>query len=246
MRSGVGIIASGYKVPSGGGTGDTYWDAVLASSPVGFWPLNETSGSFVDKVAGRNGTRNGTLGTGTVFGRTCADFTGSTANYIQVADASVFSPQAGASGILSVEAIINPDGDGVWVCKGGAGGQYEWAHGRAATVMTLVVWTSGGSDVYQATTWNPDLATSGANYPVVTTFNRGTNTATIYVNGASVAVDPGPSWAGAGTNSSDTNAPITFGMRSDNGNVYDGRAGCVAIYNKVLSASEVAAHYAAL
>ena len=69
-----------------------YNDAVMASGPVGFWPLDETSGTTaVDLVAGRNGTRtNGVLMTPGLAPRSPACFAPNTLGLISVPSSTAF------------------------------------------------------------------------------------------------------------------------------------------------------------
>lgn len=69
-----------------------YNDVVMASGPVGFWPLDETSGTTaVDLVAGRNGARtNGELVTPGLAPRSPACFAPNTVGFISIPSSPAF------------------------------------------------------------------------------------------------------------------------------------------------------------
>ena len=82
-------------------------------------------------------------------------------------------------------------------------------------------------------------------YHIVLTYN-GVNTGLLYVNGAPIGVSY--STAGGYTNMSDLNFPVTLGAHftgsvPPNTAYFDGVLDEVAMYNKVLTPTEILAHY---
>jgi hypothetical protein len=117
----------------------TYQDAVLASAPVGYWPLDERIGPVAQDISGYQGHgeyRNGpALGGPGPFGDACAPAFSGVLQYVEIASplaATYSQPTSGAG--LSIECWMRPDvlvlESGVdylhWLAKGDEGAQ-EWA-----------------------------------------------------------------------------------------------------------------------
>lgn len=219
-----------------------YMGIVLLSSPVGYWPLDETMGTTAADASG--GGRNGTYtGDGVTLASAmlgtlgpCVDLAG-TDDYVAVGDADVWSSSAGGSGVMTVEAWVKPA-----------------AVNRAATFIAAkyqewqlriesdgkVLWDVNTGVVSVMVCTSPSALVAGAVAHVVGTYDRAAPRIELYVNGALVAF----STSASGTTSNTSNA-LQLGRRSDNGgNEFQGVLGHVAIYNTVLSAGTVAAHYA--
>lgn len=225
----------------------SYLSEILADSPVGVWLLDETSGTNADDSSGNNldGTYVGTVTVngGTVFGKVAANFV--TDGRVEIPDNALFSPQAGASGLLTLEAIVNADSvsAGCIVAKGGGGGGvYEYEVWFDSGLIKVYIWISTGGSLVVERFLSSSLSTA-TDYHIVVTFNRSTEVCKIYVNGV---VQSDNNWVFAATNSSDTASPVTIGRRADNAHPFDGRIACVAIYPTDLSDTRIADHYTAL
>lgn len=155
----------------------TLGPAIIALGPVGYWPLNEPSGTTAEDLSGNN--RDGTYveiegdpptlthvvgpdGANYVrFGQ----FTTSGAGYVTIADNNAWSMNT-ASG-LTIFACIKPDSvvdtTGDIIVSKGASGDYEWTFEANATVggrLLLFTHNSAGSTIRSDVTNGGVLSTN--------------------------------------------------------------------------------------
>ena len=111
-------VGMGGPVLLGGGVAETYADRVLATGPIAYWPLRETSGTVAQCLtnAAMNGTyaRNVTdMGTGAGIGdgNTAPVFNGAN-DFVNIYSAALAAAFSGASGMLMVWSRVS--GAGIW------------------------------------------------------------------------------------------------------------------------------------
>jgi hypothetical protein len=224
----------------------TYITEVLADSPAAAWLLDETAGTNANDSGPNNldGTYAGTytLNAATIFGHAAVDL--SSTGVVTIADNSLFSPQVGGSGTITLEALFRLDalsGMQAIVAKG-TGSQYEYQlSSYNGNQMAFYVWSLGSTVDFGCVTQGPVLRL-GVDYHVVATFAQATSTIHLYVND----VEPSLSTFTEGGTTANGTAPVTIGQRGDTAFQLDGKIAGVAIYPTVLSAARVAAHYQAL
>lgn len=216
-----------------------YRDAVLADSPVSYWPLTETSGTTaVDAVAAHNGTYTGSYAqnAATVLVGTSVPSTNFTGGYVNLGDNAAYSPQAGASGLLTLECIWNPStvsGTQMLMAKSDSGGsEYQFY----ASGSVLVIQIQQGNYVDICATSGGTLV-AGANHHLVTTYDRAAGIVDLWINNVQVA----SSTAMTGT-SADTATALNLSARVGLLNAAGLLAHC-ALYGSRLSAAKIASHF---
>lgn len=238
-----GLVASG--VAAGASIFDELVAAVLADSPSGFWPLNESSGTTAADLSGngRNGTYTGSYSLGAAVGSLPGvDLTG---GYVSIPDNAAWSSSAGASGLLTVEAWVKFDtlAAQMNVVSKGAANNYEFDFRTGDVIASAFlgqVYTWPGAVVMgpgQAT----NQVAAGTPLHLAFTYDRAAQSLIVYKNGVLLSSD-----SSASGNATDGTAPLLIGERADGAGVtLDGQVGCVALYPTALSAGRIAAHYAA-
>lgn len=219
--------------------GVSYSDLVLQSSPIGFWPLTETSGTSAADLSGNS--RNGTYTGGYVLADTqlanslakTVKFDG-TDDYVDINDASVWSPTGGA-GKLTVEAWIKPSA----VNRSAAmilAKYQEWQLRIESDGKVLWDINTGLSSIMTCT--SSSALTANTVYHIMATYDRSVAKVELFINGTSVA-----SSTSATGSVSDSINNVQIGRRSDNGgNEFIGIIGYVAIYPTALNSTVAAAH----
>ena len=216
-----------------------YKQVVLADKPVAFWPLDETSGTVANDLSGNgyNGTYTGgfTLGLpGIPAGGTGAKFDGTTGYVV-----APLVTTAVAS--FTLEAWVNFDGatalHGPFVENGDQGNGYSMGCGSGT-------YDTAGNDflsLYEVKSWNlpsttTPIPTSGWHHCVIVV---GANaTTTYYLDGAEI-----------GTNANNVvlapagNTYLATDYLNDADRYFGGILSNCAIYNKVLTAARIQAHY---
>ncbi len=229
-----------------------YAQLVLAHNPIGYWRLNELSGTTAfDCVGGRNGIYNSTQlgqpGYNLVDTHTSARFGFLAAQNSYVGSIPVdFGSNANSS--LTVETWVRggvPSTDAGLITKGtGSGGeQFNLDCGGPSHAFRFFVRKDDGGAV---------LAT-GTNVPnnqwqhVAGVLNRSAGYVALYVNGVSNAGGAFPTENFRGLLRT-TNA-MTIGSRQGGTTVYNNQWGGymqdVAVYNYALSAGQILSHYQA-
>jgi Concanavalin A-like lectin/glucanases superfamily len=218
-----------------------YRDAVMADNPVGYWPLDETSGTSAgDSKNGRNGTyTNGvTLGQSGALpdsiNNKAASFDG-TNDYVTVPYAAALSPAT-----FTVEAWVKPNGTASWQ---EVAGSYDSLGGGAYRGYWLGI---------DGTTWNWEIdngatitviegatVVTGSWTHLVGTFDG--TTGKLYVNGTVVA-------SSAATYAANANSPFAIGSTyyrdtTSWSDAFNGAIDEVALYNTALTATQIRTHY---
>lgn len=224
----------------------TYATTILASSPLRYWPLNETSGtSATDLVASEVGTATGlTMGGGAGpdgIGGVAPVFTGGTEHITLRANKLL-----GGSAAFTVEAWVyyDPASEPDATLRAFYGEQ--GTSGNDAVIGELSGGTSGAMNLtYGDDTSAPTIGSNGVFLRgrwVLLHFTRSGTTIELWWNGGrrtlSTAGASGSTWTNAG--------PATWlGNRPRGSHAWIGRIAHVATYTRVLSQSEIIAHYEA-
>lgn len=216
--------------------------------------LDETSGTNANNsISARDATYEGTFTLAAspgIFGHNAVDLSsgGSPSGNVDVADNAAFSPQAGASGQITIchMARFHEIPVGYMVAKG-SGGAFEWASvGGPTTTYAPVVWQSDGTPCMGFTTNNAVFAVD-TDYFIVLRFNRATPVLAAYINNSK----EGPTGTNtestsAAGNSSDGGAELTMGRRGDSGASLNGLLAGVAIFPTALSEGDISDLYDAV
>jgi hypothetical protein len=208
----------------------SYKSVVLADKPVGYWMLNETSGTTAYDSSG-NGL-NGTVESGVTIGQTQSIpavkgsyyFNGSS-GYVNVPASSLLCPLSQGTVEAWVYNETSTSSSGDWVSTGGNQGYRV----RSENGYPDIVYASADQ-----LTGTALLSTSGFDHVVIT---FGSNGAQIYVNG--VLQTSG----GAAYSQSAGTAALHIGADLSYSEYFQGYLSNVAIYNTVLSAARIQAHY---
>lgn len=207
-----------------------YSDAVLADNPVGYWRLDETSGTTAVNLGSAGAASNGIYTGAVVQGVTGAipndsdpgaAFSGGAVN---IAGTSNFPK----TNDFTIEA---------WVSATTVGGYREFfsTHGYVVGANNgFLEFTTLGIQEYDLT---PALFTANSPYHHIVVAFDASNDAHFYVDGAFAQTVVGASPA------STIGATMSIGRRVDGVEQWNGRIDEVAYYSYVLSAAQVAAHY---
>lgn len=230
-----------------------YAQLVLADNPIGYWRLNELSGTTaLDCVGGRNGTYNSTQlgqpGYNLLDTHTSARFGFLATQNSYVGDIPVdFGTNANTS--ITVEAWVKgavPGTDAGLITKGtGSGGeQFNLDCGGGGRAFRFFVRKDDGTAVVAA----GNIVPNNQWQHVVGVLNRAGGYVAVYVNGVSNAANttfPTENYRGLLRS---TNA-MSIGSRQGGTTVYNNQWGGymqdVAVYNYALSAAQILAHYQA-
>jgi hypothetical protein len=244
---GSGIAVIRYR---GDGGTTSLAAAILALLPVGYWPLDEASGTTAQDATANNrdGTYQGSVtpNADTFLDGTAAPvWSGSnaTTTNIVVADNAAFSPHAGASGKMSLiffwkQDALNATAAGETgrfslVMKVGASAAYEIYTYLNNGKLSLALTPSAGGDV--ATVETAGVIADSVWHMAALTYDRAAAQLKGYVDGVLFATDT--SFSG---NTSDTTAPLYFGGKADaSGRFYRGALAHIAMTNDVLTADEI-------
>jgi hypothetical protein len=214
--------------------------SALASSagPVGWWKLDETSGSVAGDSSG-NGNHgansNVTLGVPGAVG-TAYGFNGTPSSNVAIAPSAVLLP-----GQLTLSVRINPASLSCGaacavVANEGFAGSGEVGYGLRVFPTGQVQWcinaTGGpGNCAYSAL----GLVSLNAWTNIVGTFDASTTIASVYVNGVFAAAAP------TGVSVLNTTQPLYVGRLPDSQFAWNGSIDDLRIYDRVLSTAEIAA-----
>ena len=222
----------------------TYYDAVMADNPVGYWRLGETAGTTAYDAMGSNdgaylnGVTQGTPGA--IFGDpdhdTAVRFTGSSVDQQKV-DVPYSSDLNPASFSFEVWGKIRPGSttghQSPMTSRGGGTGYIFYAEGR-----NWEFWSgTGGWDELNAPA---ESAVQGRWTHLVGTYDAATQEKKLYVNGQLAGTKTGV------TLSQNTTFPLRFGAGATEGAGQFWFAGDVdepAVYNYALDINQVVAHY---
>lgn len=223
---------------------DMLLNEMLADSPLVLWRGYDDSGTDLSGN-GRSGTVGASVTTASNLAglKAAYGFPGSAsdAGCVKASDASWQSPQAGASGKITLEAVIRPTSlttdQTIWFKGENAAWEYLMNVGSAGQLYCVIWQTSGSSTVMNLTT--ASVISVNTTYHVAATFNRSTPALVLYVNGSNVG-----SSASASSTSTDSTGALRFGVRMD-GYINRGFAGSMshgAVYNTDLSSARILAH----
>lgn len=215
---------------------------IMLDSPVGYWPLE--NGSLLDVSGnGRHLTLGSTALTPAVgLGWNCSEFNNGSSQWAYTDLSTAFTPnnvtyefwayRISGSSVYSPFTVASTGGASpITVDTYGVGGGGQWRAYLSA---------NGTSSIYQDV-YGPAVVTNGRWYYLVFTYDQGSNTFRFYLDGVLVSTD---------TTSSGTrdqgNYRVWFGrFNSDYTQLWPGRLAHGAVYNTVLSADRINAHYAA-
>src|SRR5712691_9772616 len=232
---GVPSNTSSAATPSGSAL-PIYEDTVLADSPVGFWPLGETSGNAATDLTQTfngqyfNNYTQGDTGPTVNIANKATNFSGSNA-YVRFNHTALLEP-AGVTVELWLKPTSVPANDTTVLISPQSGTGENSSNGY---VMTFDGTTNGqgGKITWAGITTVAALPTGAWSYIVATTDGTATR---IYINGkkSSAVSGGGPNYAGT------PNFDAQLTRYTFPGDIAD-----LAIYSSSLSASQVAVHYAA-
>lgn len=241
------LLSAGATAPA------TVSQAILALSPLGYWKLDEPSGTTATDSSGngRNGTYTGSgytlQGAAGGDGVNYVDLGNGASSHINIADNDVWSINNGTAG-LSAFALLKPDDVSgttpkFWLSKYAGGSQGEWGYDINRSVGGRFIMTlhtaAGGVIVQSGTTGSGGTATTSWQAVVVTVSgvafsdvfllyrNNNTNLATVITSAS-------------GTYANGT-APLRIGWRGDDpaNNYWQGGIAHVALYDGVLTTTQV-------
>lgn len=237
-----GVVGGGtFGVVAGAAPLD-YADTVLADSPVGYWKLDETSGTTAVDSSG-NG-HNGTYTGPTLNTRFLSSALGTVASFDGTNDRVTTAVLPASTGARSVEVWVIADtlsSQRAALCErfSGSGNPVEARLGvgplfvGSSTNFYLNRYPGSGSWVDVG---SPNSTSTATLYHVVGTLDG--TTMRLYVNGVEVATLASGIAASSGE--------WYIGAAHTGGSPYwAGAIGHVAIYDTVLSPTRIAAHYAA-
>lgn len=236
----------------------TYFDNVIADSPIAYWRLGEASGTTaVEEISSRNGTYLSlpTLGVNGLISSdldTAVSFNGIN-NQVSIADDNIFSFTNGANDLpFTIEAWVKPTSlaDVNPIFAKALDGTVTTVNEYAINIGTdgsilAVIFSGVGNDQHSWTTAGPiqPIAINDV-YHIVITYTGTTSSGKTYVNGVSLPVN----YASAGyTGMNNTNTQPAIGSQLINdlsfNKYFAGTIDEVAIYNYELSASNIQRHY---
>lgn len=235
-RSGWSTAASATTAAATPGVAELY-AAVMALSPIGYWKLDETTGTTAIDSSG-NG-RNGTYaGTHTLAARDgYATFAGGS---VTIPDDDVFS--VAVSGELTVFACFRLDANNNVlraIASKAGGGSFEWALCATDTTggdgFTGVVWNTEAMDFQRERSVIPSAAAWHAAAMVAT--NVVSARTPLYLDsGTALATTQGPGTGGTIVN---TTAPLNLGARFAGNGTLTGALAHVAIFDGALTAAQI-------
>ena len=230
---------------------DPYGQVVLAAHPLGFWRLDEGSGSVAhDYIAARNGIYRSVLlgqpGYSLIDTQTVARFGYLATTYSCVSNGTGIDFSTSGNAAFSVEAWVfgGPQGnDNGVIAKGTGGGgeQFNLDCGGNNHAFRFFVRDAGGG----AHLANSSVTPASRWLHLVGVCDEANSNVVLYINGTNAA--QGTISPGSGILS--TTNPVAFGCRQSGATAYDlqfaGFMEDVAIYKSVLSAATVQGHFGA-
>lgn len=219
-----------------------YSAEVLADAPIGYWRLNETSGTnAADSGSGGNaGTYAGTFTLGVAGNTTDGDKAVSLAGTVNsmVTIPSTFPTLNGSA--LTAECFIKPNditsGQILFGAMNPSSPFAGWGFGLAVITDNCLQYWSGTTAAWREST--AVITAAGVWYHVAVTVPASAGTIRFYVNGVAAGT------ASAAPPNTDANAK-SIGAHRSGVSPYSGPIDEMAIYNTELSAGRIAAHVAA-
>lgn len=239
--TGSAVVGSSFNIPvaSTPSIGSLATE-IAALSPVGYWKLNETSGTTATDSSGngRNGTYSGSYTLAAVTGGDgddYVDFGVSARGLVTIADNNVWT--AGTAG-FTVFCLFRPHGTTSDVLVSKATNPYEWALSTSGTGNGGTFWRSTGAAVTSTFgSFTNSTNTWAATAMVVADTPKPSRPIYVY---HSSAKNPGHVGTFAGlTPYSNTTAQVVIGDRGDNnGQFFDGNMAHVFILDRRMYAYE--------
>lgn len=219
-----------------------YSAAVLADAPIGYWRLNETSGTNAADLG--SGGNAGTYVSGFTLNQAGATTDGDKAVLLagtvgsMVTVPSTFPTLNGSA--LTAECWIKPsditNGQMLFGAMNPSSPFGGWGFGLAVITDNCLQYWSGTTAAWREST--AVITPTGAWYHVAVTVPSSAGTIRFYVNGVAAGT------ASAAPPNTDANAK-SIGAHRSGTSPFNGVIDEVAIYNTELSAGRIAAHYAA-
>jgi hypothetical protein len=220
--------------------GNAYQNVILADKPVAFWPLNETRGAVAYDLSG-NGYNAAYIGTPTLGAAPIAGGLGASvslngsAQYVELATPPAalqivegsFEVWANQSTVVKGAALLANDYSTTVNFAIGQGNKNN------ATPTTALLFGGNYEGSWDYAGYGSTLAAGSPAHVVYT--NNGT-TAILYLNGVAI-------YTGASRTFTANSAAIYIGKNWGSAFYVNGLMSNVAIYNTVLSASRILAHY---
>lgn len=228
-------MASGRVAPVAT-AGGALADAILALSPVGYWKLDEASGTQAADSSGnaRHGTYQGTAFPGYAPYGGFPAFPNRATAYISVPDADAFSLATTPGLTVFALAYSIASGSGKYITKkGDASGNYEYGFLTSNMKPITSVWNRAGNAI-NARLASDALVTLNIWHGVAATIAGDTGSAgsgiDLYVNSGTVVTSTG---TGAGGTSVNGSAALRIGEQ------WSGSLAHVAIFPGVLTATQI-------
>ncbi len=234
LRAACGVLGQ----QGAGGGGNSYSAEVLADSPVGYWKLDDASGSFADS----SGNGNTATASGTITYSQSGLITGSTSSVTMATAAhGEFGTIVSSEADVTLELWVKPDGTALTsktLIEAGGNG------------VGIALETDGSDQVvaYHAdsgtTATSTTVLSSGTVYHIALTSDAGVGMR-LYINGSEEDSSLSGTWGNAtGTSGGrfcarDASSAGTVAL----GNGVTGDYDEVAVYNTALSAARIQAHY---
>jgi hypothetical protein len=208
-----------------------YVSAVLADGPVGYWSLEEKAGTTAidNSASSLNGTYNGpTLGQSGAMPLYAPLFDGAN-DYVQIADAApldvtdlTLEAWISWNGTSGERVILNKESTYMFAVKNGAFQAAVEASGPGS-------WFWVGTQPISMNTWTHVVATYDSSTGILSTYVNGVLDTAMFNQGGAVLAN---------------NNPLQIGKRSI-GSFFGGGIDEVAVYDSVLTPTQIAAHYSA-
>ena len=212
----------------------------VANNLVSCWELDEESGTRVDAVlsSGNDLTDNNTVLFGTGKIGNAADFEFDTTEYLSISDGSQTGLDLGAGDFsfsvwIKLESDTSGGQDILAKRDGSAVAGYHWRINSPALTVSLHTRSGSSGETETADT----AVTTGSFFHLVVTRAASDGAVVFYLNGSSDG-------SGNTSRNVDTTGQFTVGRNGDNNDAhFDGLIDIAAVWNKVLTASEVAELY---
>jgi len=230
------VIFEQFGITHGGATG--YQATIMADAPLAYYRLGELGGATASDMSGN--AYHGTLAGGVTLGA---------ASFMSGSYAMIFN---GTTGKIDGSAATLPSGSAAWSLEGWA--KFSSISGsHINTIVSIGSWNANEESAFICvdTSGFAQIGTFGANYSSTTLIATGGwhhfagtydgSNMRLYVDGVLVLGPQAQTMSLTGTN-------VCIGSRpppASVGNQLAGSASEIAIYNYVLSPSQIAAHYAA-
>lgn len=219
--------------------GYSYSDPLYSSSLVGYWPLDEDSGSTAYDVLGNNyeGTTHGGVNQGVsgISGTSSYGFDGS-GTYVEYPSFDSNGNELGVNFWL----YWNPESEGAQIIQSGGGVGSSPNNGwelKRDTVnhLQLVAWSGGSYQIAEI----GNVLSKGKWYYVYLGWIGNEFSLHIYDSSGEISGSP---WTGTLSRSSTSTNPL-FLMAGESSNYFQGQIDDLRFYNRKLSSSEVQALY---